>query len=65
MKIDEEEAGYQKEEAVTYFVNMTNTVLEACQMEPLDRHYRLDSILLSSFQEEEMLSISDMIEGKP
>ena len=46
-------------------VNMTNTVLEACQMEPLDRHYRLDSILLSSFQEEEMLSISDMIEGKP
>ena len=65
MKIDEEEAGYQKEEAVTYFVNMTNTVLEACQMEPLDRHYRLDSILLSSFQEEEMLCISDMIEGKP
>lgn len=63
MKMDKEEAGYQKEEAVTYFVNMTNAVLEACQMEPIDRHYRLDSILLSSFQNEEMFSISDMIEN--
>lgn len=63
MKMDKEEAGYQKEEALTYFVNMTNAVLEACQMEPIDRHYRLDSILLSSFQNEEMFSISDMIEN--
>ena len=65
LKMDKEKNGYQTDAAVKYFTDMANTVLEACQMEPLDRHYRLDSILLSSFQDEEMLSISDMMEGKP
>lgn len=62
LKIDEEQMDYKKEDAVRYFETMTNAVLEACQMEPLNRNYRLDAILLSSFQEEEMLSVSDMIE---
>ena len=62
MKMDEEKNGYQKDAAVKYFEDMTNTVLEACQMEPLDRHYRLDALLLSSFKDEEMFTISDMIE---
>ena len=63
LKMDKEETGYQKDAAAEYFEEMANTVLEACQMEPLDRHYRLDALLLSSFKEEEMFSISDLIEG--
>ncbi len=62
LKMDKEKNGYQKDAAVKYFTDMANTVLEACQMEPLDRHYRLDALLLSSFTEEEMFTISDMIE---
>ncbi len=62
LKIENDEMNYSQKEAQAYFTHMANVVLEACQMEPLNRNYALDALLLSSFQEEEMLSISDMIE---
>ncbi len=53
---------YNKEDAREFFITFANTTLAACRMLPVSEEYELDSLLLHSFQEEDMYSIADMME---
>lgn len=53
---------YNNEEAREYFITFANTALTACRMVPVSEEYELDSLLLHSFQEEDMYSMAEMME---
>ena len=61
-EINEDYSKYKKEDAIEYFVNMSDGILSACGMASISEEYEIDSFLLSGFGESEMFSLSDLIE---
>ena len=57
-----EECTYSGEDARADFVKSANTILESCGMRPIDPAYRLDYILLSCFEEEEVFLFAEIFE---
>ncbi len=53
---------YDRQEAMAYFETLANTTLLACQMAPVSPEYELDYLLLSGFCENDMYSLSDLID---
>lgn len=56
------EKGYSQADAIRYFKDRADSVLQACGMEPVSEEFALDYLLLSCFGREEMYQISDVIE---
>lgn len=57
-----ENAEYSNEEAKQEFVETADTMLDACGMRRIDPGYRLDYILLSCFEEEEVVLFTEIFE---
>ncbi len=53
---------YSREDALTYFVQIANSTLSACNMALLNYDYLPDSLIYQCFQENELHSLSDIIE---
>lgn len=62
ISIGEDMGQYDREDAVKNFERLANTTLSACQMALLNQEYELDYLLLTSFRENDMYSLSDLIE---
>lgn len=53
---------YNAEDARSYFVNLANSVLNACNMAVISEQYELDMALLVCFQEKDFFNYSDILE---
>lgn len=53
---------YDREEACGYFEQLANEVFSDCHMTPLNEKYQLDSLYIMSFAQENMYSLSELIE---
>lgn len=62
LKLEKEGKTYVQKEAREFFCSIANAALRTCQMELLSSRYALDALLLSSFHESDMQSLSDIIE---
>jgi len=62
MEMQKTEEEYSSADARQLFVNMAAEVLKRCDMAPLDKHYRLDHILLSCFETGEVSYMSELLE---
>lgn len=62
MEMQKTEEEYSSVDARQLFVNMAAEVLKRCDMAPLDKHYRLDHILLSCFETGEVSYMSELLE---
>ena len=62
MEMQKTEEEYSSVDARQLFVNMEAEVLKRCDMAPLDKHYRLDHILLSCFETGEVSYMSELLE---
>ena len=62
MEMQKTEEEYSSTDARQLFVNMAAEVLKRCDMAPLDKHYRLDHILLSCFETGEVSYMSELLE---
>lgn len=58
----DENREYSKIEAKEEFVEAANTIMDACGMRRIDPAYRLDYILLSCFEEEEIFLFAEIFE---
>lgn len=56
------EENYQAEEAKQYFIDLADEILKKCQMNCIDEKYHMDYLLLSCYGEQEMYTMSDIIE---
>ena len=54
---------YNPEKAKESFIELMDSVLAACYMEPFNEKNELDKLLLACFQEEEMYSYSDVLDA--
>jgi hypothetical protein len=54
---------YSRETAREFFVTMADEEMEKCQMERMNTAYEMDYLLLSCYGEQEMYSLSDVIEA--
>ena len=61
-KNDKEKKDYEQEEAKNYFIELANATLSACGMTSISKKIKLDMLLLSTFQKEEMYSYSEVID---
>ena len=61
-RMSEEEMYYSGEEARSDFVKTANTILDSCGMRPIDPAYRMDYILLSCFEDEEVFLFAEIFE---
>lgn len=61
-RMSEEEMYYSGEEARADFVKTANTILDSCGMRPIDPAYRMDYILLSCFDDEEVFLFAEIFE---
>ena len=61
-RISEHDRGYSGEDAREEFIELANTVLESCGMRPIDPRYRLDYILLSCFEKDEVFLFAEIFE---
>ncbi len=62
LSIQEDMRRYRKEEAIQYFETLANATLLSCQMATVNPEYELDYLLLSGFCENDMYSLSDLID---
>lgn len=53
---------YEQNSAKEYFVNMANATLSSCGMTPINEKYKLDMVLLSTYQKDDMYSYSEVVE---
>lgn len=58
----EEEDEYVQQEALDVFVALSEEIFSKCQMMELDDRYQLDYLFCSTYGEQEMFSLSDVIE---
>lgn len=54
---------YDKEQAETYFRDLADATLNACNMETLSEEFRLDQALLLCFQEDEMYTYAELLDA--
>lgn len=54
---------YEQEEAKQLFVSMANKVMDQCDMERMNPGYYLDYFLMASYGENELFSLSDLLES--
>ena len=62
-QISENMEKYSREDALNYFTQIANSTLSACNMALLNRNYLPDSFIYQCFQENELYSLSDIIEA--
>lgn len=62
-EISESSDMYSVEEAKQIFVSMANEVMDQCQMERVNKRYYLDYFLMAGYGENELFSLSDMLES--
>ena len=53
---------YEQNSAKEYFVNMANATLSSCGMTSINEKYKLDMVLLSTYQKDDMYSYSEVVE---
>ena len=53
---------YGREDALAYFEEIANSTLSACSMALLNRDYLPDNLIYQCFQEDELVSLSDVLE---
>lgn len=58
----QEEDEYVQQEALDVFVALSDEIFSKCQMMELDDRYQLDYLFCSTYGEQEMFSLSDVIE---
>lgn len=58
----EKQVSYEAESAKKRFVDLANTTLLACNMEPVNSSYLFDAILLACFQKDEMYTYADVLD---
>lgn len=61
-ELEEQERGFERDEAKERFINFANIILSRCGMRLLDERYRLDAILLSCIRTDEMLLLSELLQ---
>ena len=61
-EIQHDMSNYKQKDALTFFENLANSTLSACNMCSLNDEYELDAVLRACFRTEEMYTYAEVLE---